>query len=439
MVTNENLVDAIKSNAARDIEIIQDKYEKEKNLLTQSAKKTEQDLAKATKQMSKMNREKEKEESIRQLSEELVNEENQLKLANKNYRIYGSQLNEEDEETTNQYELWGDEVKIRKANIEKLKEQLANLYEDINYDISEDSIGVVDFDSIDDTGTLIPTTTTTTTSSSTGVIPKDDGSDESYGDIIEVDDSDETLVQETVSNNKSEDTTADQLIRELESFDKQITSNIKEEKPTKKKINNTNSKIKKDTDSKTKKGKDFSEQYRPKRDKSKTQGGGDNEPKGLYDHEIESLMKPYHKEGFESVIASDEIGTLDPKKKMSFIMNLDKSNQPGSHWVAVNIDTEGDKSIEYYDSFAKDPSDEFMEQIKGLVNKIKPGTYLKFKVNKVVDQRSNSTNCGYHAIKFLLNRYNGHPFKECTGWSEINKEEKEANQMRKKFKRFGYI
>ncbi|GAM17133.1 hypothetical protein SAMD00019534_003080 [Acytostelium subglobosum LB1] len=64
-------------------------------------------------------------------------------------------------------------------------------------------------------------------------------------------------------------------------------------------------------------------------------GHGRDDNKGLYDYEIEKLMEPYHKDGFEGVIASDELDTLKPMDRMSFIMNLDKSNQPGSHWVIL--------------------------------------------------------------------------------------------------------
>eukprot|EP01133_Synstelium_polycarpum_P014519 gene14519-17139_t len=67
---------------------------------------------------------------------------------------------------------------------------------------------------------------------------------------------------------------------------------------------------------------------------------------------------------------------------MSFVMNLDTHDKPGSHWVSCYIDADGDKTVEYYDSFGEDPTDDFMKSIKGVINKINPDTYLKFKVNK---------------------------------------------------------
>ncbi|GAM23478.1 hypothetical protein SAMD00019534_066530 [Acytostelium subglobosum LB1] len=150
-------------------------------------------------------------------------------------------------------------------------------------------------------------------------------------------------------------------------------------------------------------------------------------------------MQPYAKDGFEGVIASDQLDELEPKQRMSFIMNLDKSNQPGSHWVACNIDAKGDKSIEYYDSFGDDPSTDFLRRMKELVREIDPDVYLKFKVNRVIDQATNTDTCGYHAMRFLLNRYRGVPFKEATGYSDVRREEKKAREMKERYKKFGYL
>ncbi|GAM18879.1 hypothetical protein SAMD00019534_020540 [Acytostelium subglobosum LB1] len=159
---------------------------------------------------------------------------------------------------------------------------------------------------------------------------------------------------------------------------------------------------------------------------------------GLYDYDIDKLMQPYAKDGFEGVIASDQLDELKPKH-MSFIMNLDKSSQPGSHWVTCYIDAKGDKSIEYYDSFGDDPSTDFLRRMKQLVAEIDPDVYLKFKVNKIVDQAVNTDTCGYHAMRFLLNRFRGVPFKEATGYSDVRREEKAAREMRERYKKFGYL
>lgn len=159
----------------------------------------------------------------------------------------------------------------------------------------------------------------------------------------------------------------------------------------------------------------------------------------LYNYEIEKIMKPYKDKGFQGVIANDEIKDLVPKDKMSWIMNTSKRNEPGEHWTAVNIDVNKDKAIEYYDPYGEEPGEQFFKDINWLVQKLKPETYLKLKVNSIKEQDERTSTCGFHCIKFLINRYRGHPFKECSGYSDVRKNEKEAQDMAKKYKKFGYI
>ncbi|EGG24701.1 hypothetical protein DFA_02945 [Cavenderia fasciculata] len=47
--------------------------------------------------------------------------------------------------------------------------------------------------------------------------------------------------------------------------------------------------------------------------KKKQKIGSGRSNKGLYDSEIERIMKPYHRKGFERVIASDQLNLLEPK------------------------------------------------------------------------------------------------------------------------------
>lgn len=169
-------------------------------------------------------------------------------------------------------------------------------------------------------------------------------------------------------------------------------------------------------------------------------GDGDKN-KGLYNTQIEKIMSPFHKYGFCGVIPSDKILSLLPKvqrgQPLSFIMNLDKSGQPGSHWVAVYLDPE--ESLEYYDSFGREPPEQFNKDILHIVNKVKPNIYLKYKINKIVDQSSSTGNCGWFCIKFLINRYKGVPFKECTGYNNFKIGEKDIESFKKKYNTFEYI
>jgi hypothetical protein len=176
-------------------------------------------------------------------------------------------------------------------------------------------------------------------------------------------------------------------------------------------------------------------------DEPEDQTGGGKEPanEGLYNDEIEDYMQPFKKYGFKGVYSLDEIKKIPVSDKMSFIMNLDPSHKPGSHWVAVNIDSKKDKSVEYYDSYGDEPPNQFLKDIKYLIKKINPDTYLKFKVNKIINQRSNSSNCGFFAMKFLVDRYNNIPFPEASGYSDIMKSEKNIEKFKKKFPKFSEI
>lgn len=120
-------------------------------------------------------------------------------------------------------------------------------------------------------------------------------------------------------------------------------------------------------------------------------------------------------------------------------MNTDPSYKQGEHWVAIYVDTTEDKSLEYYDSFAEDPPDNFMNDIKQLIDAHKIPYYLKFKINRIKEQAENSMLCGFHAMKFLIDRFNGKPFKDCSGYSDVRKSEMKAGNMAKKYERFGYI
>lgn len=160
---------------------------------------------------------------------------------------------------------------------------------------------------------------------------------------------------------------------------------------------------------------------------------------GLYDNQIESVMDNYKQKGFKGVYAIDEVEKIPVSNKMGVILNLDKSNQPGSHWVALYIDTDGDQSVEYYDSYGEDPPQSLMKDIKELINQINPEVYLKFKINKIKQQSETSDSCGYMAMQFLIDRLTGIPFKFCTGYSDVANSEKKASKFKKELQSFGYI
>ena len=149
-------------------------------------------------------------------------------------------------------------------------------------------------------------------------------------------------------------------------------------------------------------------------------------------------MAKYRKLGWKGVYSIDQLDQIPVSKKMAFILNLDPSYKPGSHWVAVYIDAQHDKEINYYDSFGDEPPKRLLKDIKVIVDKLNPNVYLKFKVNKVKHQSVKSSNCGFFAMKFIIERLSGEPFKNCSGFSDAIRGERNIEKFKKKLG-FGYI
>ena len=47
----------------------------------------------------------------------------------------------------------------------------------------------------------------------------------------------------------------------------------------------------------------------------------------------------------------NEIDRIPVAKKMSFIINTEPDTEPGQHWQAIYIDSTGDQSVDFYDSY----------------------------------------------------------------------------------------
>jgi hypothetical protein len=157
---------------------------------------------------------------------------------------------------------------------------------------------------------------------------------------------------------------------------------------------------------------------------------GNGKDLGLNTDQINHMMST--SKHFLGTIGSDQIQQLNiqPQTPFAFIMNLQKSSQPGSHWVSCFSD--GKSSIEYYDSFAEPPTKSFMRDVKWMASQLKPDTYLKFKQNKIVEQDDDTTNCGYFAARFLIDRLRNKPFAECTKYDDHIKGEKDIEAWKGK-------
>ena len=164
---------------------------------------------------------------------------------------------------------------------------------------------------------------------------------------------------------------------------------------------------------------------------------------GLWSDEIDKIMDKYKSKGYKGTYSIDEIGKIpinNEDKIISFIMNtLPSYIHQSGHWVSIFITPE---NLEYNDSFGEDPPKEFLTNIKPLIDKFSPNRLLQFKINRIKKQNGKSNNCGYFAMKSIIDRYGGKNFKEITDFNKINQSSKgegEIKEFKKKLKPFEYI
>jgi hypothetical protein len=152
----------------------------------------------------------------------------------------------------------------------------------------------------------------------------------------------------------------------------------------------------------------------------------------LWSDEIEDFFEDDKKfPHFGGVISADQINLLPKKLPIGFIMNLDTSDMDGSHWIAVYIN--GD-SVEYFDPLADPPTESFKRDIKKYLEDMKVPILMKFKVNKIKQQSDSTPHCGFFAIKFLTDRFDGIPYPWTTRYvTNVKKGEEELK------KEFDYI
>lgn len=102
-----------------------------------------------------------------------------------------------------------------------------------------------------------------------------------------------------------------------------------------------------------------------------------------------ALQDPVIKHNFGGVFPSDNL----PKYKKqfnSYIINLDPSNKPGSHWIAVYF---GKNICYYFCSYGTDPNENILKFIRHNAK------YIEW--NKSLFQSLYSTTCGLFCIYFL--------------------------------------
>lgn len=112
--------------------------------------------------------------------------------------------------------------------------------------------------------------------------------------------------------------------------------------------------------------------------------------------------------------------TKDNKKVFGIVYNLDKHDEPGSHWVASYLNfSKKPYTIEYFDSVGSEPPIEilnFMNFVKSAIIKCKcidTNPEIKLLINNIKHQLDDSE-CGVYSINFIVKRLDGVEFKDIT-------------------------
>ena len=115
----------------------------------------------------------------------------------------------------------------------------------------------------------------------------------------------------------------------------------------------------------------------------------------MNNHQIVALLNanPHTKGFFGGVYSSDNVPVIPVHEPTAYVINLDPSTQPGSHWISV-ITGPGKFISEYYDSYGQEPK---LTRIKKLLGDV----YI---YNNKQIQSILTTVCGQHCLYFILGR-----------------------------------
>ena len=121
---------------------------------------------------------------------------------------------------------------------------------------------------------------------------------------------------------------------------------------------------------------------------------------------------------------------LNGIKNIGIIFNLDKHNEPGSHWVAVFISLD-EKKIYYFDSnkvYKKEIPKQIFELVDSLNNDSLNNFNFKFdfEYNNKMEHQKQNTECGIYCIYFLTQL-----ITKQKKWSDFMSERIPDNEMKK--------
>lgn len=115
--------------------------------------------------------------------------------------------------------------------------------------------------------------------------------------------------------------------------------------------------------------------------------------------------------------------------KLGVVFNLDRHDEPGSHWVSLYCDIKK-KQVLYYDSYGYKPPKEvdiFMNRLKKQIDKLFDTKDTKLKYNNIRHQYKDSE-CGVYSMYFIISLLNGKSFDNFT--KRVNLDDDEVHKKR---------
>jgi hypothetical protein len=152
-------------------------------------------------------------------------------------------------------------------------------------------------------------------------------------------------------------------------------------------------------------------------------------PDSLSTQEIADLAENYFGiEDFMGVFAADMLPDDDFKDRFVAIVNTEPHNIQNGHWVGLIVD----ESIMFYDPLGQPPNEWI---IKWLARQPLKGMQLK--INQVINQprSTNSSNCGWHVLRFLADIQSGKSWMDATGYTAVKEKMNQSAEWDKIVKR----
>lgn len=94
--------------------------------------------------------------------------------------------------------------------------------------------------------------------------------------------------------------------------------------------------------------------------------------------------------------------------KIGYVFNLDTHDGPGTHWVALFINTQ-ERRVEYFDSTGAPPTSRILRFVN-MLRTVFPKNAYRYVYSKVRHQQENSE-CGVYAVYFITQRVLGRTFE----------------------------